>query len=139
MKTTIETYTDLKARQGKELNDFEGMFFAFSDKQFEEGMEKVGLNPKDTDKICSLGAGGYILKDRSADFSAMFKRQAEEKKQRNKEEKFLIESIAYELANHEYCITCDVTDALEALGLDRAELEPKVLKKAILKHNEGRV
>ena len=29
----------------------------------------------------------------------------------------------YELANHEYCITWDITDTLESLGLTREDIE----------------
>ena len=70
------------------------------------------------------------------DLTELLDRLGAESKQRNKDEKFLVESIAYELANHEFCITCDTTDALNALGVDKDELEPNTLKKAILKHNK---
>jgi hypothetical protein len=39
------------------------MFFAFDKKQFEEGMKKLGLEPSETNKIVSVGAGGYLLFD----------------------------------------------------------------------------
>ena len=80
MTNTPETYQALKKRHADELNQFEGIFFAFSNEQFKEGMQKIGLTMEDTAKIYSLGAGGYILKEKSADFNAMFKRHAEEKK-----------------------------------------------------------
>jgi hypothetical protein len=135
---SVESYTELKKRQRNEVNEFEGIFFAFSKDQFAEGMAKVGYDNLDNlkDKIYSLGAGGYIRKDRGKAFDAMFERHAEERKQRNRDEKFLIESITHELANHEYCITRDVTDALNALGLSREELPQGILKKAIKEHNQ---
>ena len=37
----------------------------------------------------------------------------------------------YELANHEYCYTLDTADALNALGYNKEDIEPKILKKAI--------
>lgn len=133
----FESYQQLKARHQKESDDFKGIFFAYSNIQFAEGMVKVGLNPKrDINEIYSLGAGGYILKSRSSALHDMMTRHSKEHTQRNKDEKFLVNSIAYELANHEYCITGDITEALEALGLEQSELDPKVLKKAIDKHNE---
>jgi hypothetical protein len=133
----VESYMELKKRQRNEVNEFEGIFFAFSKDQFAEGMAKVGYDNLDNlkEKIYSLGAGGYIRKDRSKAFDAMFERHAEERKQRNKEEQFLVESIAYELANHEYCITGNVTDALNALGLSKEELPRGILKKAIIRVN----
>ena len=127
----MENYTDLKIRQAKELNDFEGIFFAFNNEQFKEGMEKIGLTIEDTKQISSLGAGGYIHKDRSEAFHAMFGRHAEEKKTRKQEEKFLFDSLVYELNNHEYCITLDTADTLNALGYNKEDLDPKILKKAI--------
>ena len=127
----METYTDLKVRQAKELNDFEGIFFAFNNEQFKEGMEKIGLTVEDTKQIFSLGAGGYILKTKSAEFNAMFKRHAEEKKTRKQEEKFLFDSLVYELRNHEFCITLDPTDALNALGYNKEDIAPKTLKMAM--------
>lgn len=54
---TKETYTQQKDRHSKELNDFQGIFFAFSNKQFDEGMIKVGLTPQDKDKVYSIGKG----------------------------------------------------------------------------------
>ena len=127
----MTTYTELKARQAAELNDFEGIFFAFNDKQFTEGMEKIGLTIADKKQIYSLGAGGYIRKDRSPAFSAMFKRHAEEKKIRKQEDKFLYDSLVYELRNHEYCITGEVNDALNALGYEKENIDPNILNKAM--------
>lgn len=126
----METYQDLKIRQAKELNEFEGIFFAFNNEQFAEGMEKVGLI-EDAKQIYSLGAGGYIRKDRSKDFSAMFRRHAEEKKTRKQEEKFLFDSLVYELKNHEYCITLDTSDAINALGYKKEDIDPGILRKAV--------
>ena len=128
----METYQELKARQAKELNNFKGIFFAYSNEQLKEGMEKVGLTMEDTKQIYSLGAGGYILKDRSKEFHAMFERHNKEKKERIKEEKFLFDSLVYELQNHEFCITGDVSEALEALGYNKKDIDSKILKKAMI-------
>jgi len=134
----VESYGALKSRHQKAMDEFQGIFFAFNNNQFKEGMAKVGLKEKDTKSIFSLGGGGYILKTRSKDLKELLDSQGAESKQRNKDEKFLVESIAYELANHEYCITGDTSEALDALELDKDELDPKTLKKAIIKHNNKR-
>lgn len=126
-----ETYLEQKERQKKEFDGFEGIFFAFSNKQFEEGMQKVGLFPTDTTKIYSIGAGGYIRKDKAADFHALMERHSAERKNRLKDEKALIESLVYELGNHEYCITLDPTEALDSLGLTVKVIDTQILKKAI--------
>ena len=126
----METYTELKARQAKEMNEFQGIFFAFSNEQLKEGLEKLGLTLEDTSKIYSIGAGGYILKERSKDLDAMFKRWEQEREELKKEEKNLLDALVYELRNHEYCITGDPDDALNALGWDRKDIDPKLLGKA---------
>lgn len=110
-------YQEMKREQEKELSDFEGIFYAFSDKQFNEGMAKVGLVAGDTNKIYSLGAGGYILKEKSEAFHTMFKKFSDRMETALKNEDFLLDALTYELCNHEYCITCDVDEALNALGL----------------------
>jgi len=129
IRKKLETYKELTARQQKEVNEFEGIFFAFSNEQLEEGLKKVNAtNAKE--EIYSLSSGGYIRKDRSKEFHKMLKRQDEEIKHRKKEEKFLFDSLVYELQNHEFCITYNVTDALDALGYDIKDIPTELLKKA---------
>lgn len=129
MKIT-ETYTTLKARQREELNNFEGIFFAFNNQQFDDGMRKVGLEPDQTNLIYKLPGGGFILKTRSKAFGDMFDRHEAERKQARKDEKHLLESLVYELGNHEYCITFNESDALDALGLERKDVPDRIMKKA---------
>lgn len=127
----METYQKLKVRQANELDNFEGIFFAFNKAQFKEGMLKIGLAVDDTKQIYSLGAGGYIKKDRSDAFFVMFKRHTEEKEERNKNKKFLFGALVYELWNHEFCISHDATNALASLGYDEKDIDPKILKRAM--------
>ncbi len=127
----METYTELKKRHAEDLNNFKGIFFAFSNEQFREGMKKIELMPDDTKKICSLGAGGYILKEKSKSFSDMFKRHREEMKQKQEDEFFLFSALVYELQNHEYGYTYDPTAALDSLGLTADKIKPELLKKAM--------
>jgi hypothetical protein len=110
------TYTELKTRQEKEHNNFPFMF-AFSNKQFSEGMKKLGLLPTDTDKILSIGGGGYIRKTDRIALSNMTKRHHKETEKAMQDDQYLYAMFLYELGNHEYCITYDVTDTLSSLGL----------------------
>lgn len=58
----MESYRELRDRQQKEFNELP-LGFAFSDKQFDEMMEKWGLDPeKDLDKIYRVPGGGFIQK-----------------------------------------------------------------------------
>ena len=113
-------YLELKQKQQKEVNDFP-FGFAFSNQQFTEMMEKFGLKETDTDKIYSIGAGGYIRKSDSNAFDEMFKRHRKEIEDEIEKDKkgtgFIYSMFSYELANHEYCITYDLEPTLDALGL----------------------
>lgn len=53
-----------KQEKKNPFDNFEGLFFAFNNEQFKEGMEKVGLDPNNKEEIRSIGAGGYVRKDR---------------------------------------------------------------------------
>ncbi len=92
---------EAKRRHQEEVNNFEGIFWAFGKSQFKEGMEKIGLTEKDTDKIYSIGAGGYIRKDRSQAFDDMFKRHhAELKAIRQTEKTIKIKFAGIDWHNH---------------------------------------
>ncbi len=131
----MENYQEIKARHSKEFGEFDGVFFAFSNEQLAEGMVKVGLPVDDYKSIVSLGAGGYLRKDRVQVYKDLFARQKAEMTAFKKDQKALIEALAYELANHEYCITGDPTDALNRLGYTRQTIPDNVFKKAVIQHN----
>jgi hypothetical protein len=136
MGAKMETYQEFKNRQSDEFGKFEGIFFAFSNEQLAEGMEKIGLPKDDFKSIVSIGAGGYLRRDRVQAFKDFLAKQKAEKNEFKKDKKALIEALAYELSNHEYCITYDPADALERLGYTVDTIPAGVLKKAIEMHNE---
>ena len=86
---TRETYIEMKDRHSKEYNEFTKgcVFFAFSEEQFNEGMEKIGLTPNDTDKIYRTAGGGFILRTKSKDQAKLFKRFYKEKQEAIKNDK----------------------------------------------------
>ena len=140
--TMIETYTQQKKRHSDEFGKFEGIFFAFNNSQFEEGLQKLtAANGAQvtTKEIYSIGAGGFILKSKSGEFDALMTRHETERKELKKDVKKLFDALVYELGNHEYCITYDVSDALSALGLIREDVDPALLKKACKESLEGSV
>ncbi len=137
-------YLELKQKQQKEVNEFP-LGFAFSKEQFEEMMEKFGLDKNDTNKIYSIGAGGYVKKSDAEAMDKMFIRHAEERQKAIDDDKtgtgYIYEMFAYELANHEYCITYDLTETLDALNLTIEEINKnkkllRGLKKALKKYEE---
>lgn len=121
----MNTYKEMKDRHGKEVNDFP-MFYAFSNEQFDEGMKKLGLGPDDKDQICSTGYGGFIKKADSQKWNDMFVRMAKERKAAIEADQtgegYIYDMFDYELANHEYGYTRDISDALGALGLTVEEV-----------------
>ncbi len=118
-------YQVLKNRQQNEVNDFP-LGAAFSNEQFAAMMAKWGLTPDDTDKILSIGAGCYIRKTDKDIYLAMRKRHKAEMQTAIAEDKtgdgFICDMFLYELANHEYCITYDLEDTLDALDLTADEI-----------------
>lgn len=124
----MSKYTDLKAKHQAEVNAFP-LGFAFNQKQFDEMMEKWGLKPTDIREILSIGGGGYVRKDDAKAMNEMFARHEEEHKAAMQDDEYLFSMFNYELANHEYSYTYDLTDTLEALGLtmDEINANPRML------------
>lgn len=121
------TYTELTEKQQKEVEDFP-IFYAFNQKQFEEGMRSLGLDPTDTNRICKVGnTGGYIRKEDAIRLHEMLNRHAQEVEEQVKAdttgEGFIRDMFRTELANREYSYTKDVTDTLDALGLTRKDVD----------------
>jgi hypothetical protein len=50
----MNKYRELKDRQSKELGEFEGLFFAFNNEQFAEGMAKWFLKHSKGREICKV-------------------------------------------------------------------------------------
>ena len=127
-------YGELIERQREEVNTLPTKW-AFSHKQFEEIMAEWGLTPGDDNhKLLSIGMGGYILKSDRNLIVSTFKRHREELDAAiaadETGEGFILDMFRYELANHEYCITCDYEDTLDAVGLTEEDLQqqPKLYK-----------
>lgn len=114
-------YLAMKSQHQEEVNNFP-MFFAFNNKQFEEGMKKFDLDKSETNKIYSLGGGGYYLKTDAEKLHAMFRQHDEEMKKAMLDEKFVFDMFDYELGNHEYTYTWEIEPTLDALGLTMDEV-----------------
>ena len=130
-------YIELKQKQQDEINNFP-MAFAFSDKQLENAMQQLGVTS--TDELLSIGGGGLIRKSDRELLKQLSDRQEKELWEHINADKtgdgFIYDMFLYELDNHEYIITYDVEETLDALGLSRADIEhnPALkhgLKKAI--------
>lgn len=125
-------YRQLKSKHADELNAFEGIFFAFSNRQFTKGMEQIGLKPNQTSEIYKLPGGGFILRSRSKAFGDLFDRHQREMDDCLKSPDNLLDALTYELTNHEYVISRDTGPALSSLGLDKGSVPPDILDSACL-------
>ena len=114
----MNNYIKLKSKHQKEIDAFP-LGFAFSNQQFVEMMNKWGLTENDTNKIYSIGGGGYIRKTDSDAFYEILNRHANEREKAMREnaDDYLYHMFDYELANHEYNYTYDLENTLDALGL----------------------
>ncbi len=136
----MNKYTSLKSKHQEEVDAFP-FGFAFNESQFNEMMTKWGLTPDDTDKIYKIGGGGYIRKTDSKAMHEMFDRHEAERKAAMQDDEYLYQMFNYELGNHEYGYTQDLTDTLEALGLTMNEIneDPRManaLKRAIAEQED---
>lgn len=130
------TYLELRKKQDEEFNAFP-KFFAFSDEQFKEGLKKLGVKK---DEIVYLAAGGYLRRSDIKAYDEMNKRHREEFKEACKDINFVTSMFYYELNNHEYSYTQDVSETLLGLGISEKALEENPilregLQKAIDKIN----
>lgn len=121
-----ETYIEMKRRQQAEFNSFP-IKFAFSDKQFEQGMRELGLTPDDTDKVYKTDGGGFYRRDDAHRLHEMMNRFGKELEAAiaadTTGEGFIYGMFLYELRNHEFGYTWELDDTLEALGYTEQDIE----------------
>ncbi len=101
-------YKQTRETQVTELFNKYEVFFAFSKSQLEE-------KKKDGVKYYSLDGGMFIPQSNYDLFNDEFKQQDMNFIKKAKELFSPIEIIRYELANHEYCITYDLSDTKDVL------------------------
>jgi hypothetical protein len=123
------TIQELKQQQSEKMTEIlkgNNIFFAFSDKQFQENKTPL----KEGEKYASLFGGGFIpssniesYKKQSEDLQTWFLNSVKENN--------LIEShILYELNNHEAFYTYDIEQAFNSLPYSRDEVQ-KVFNKYV--------
>ena len=89
------------------------MFFAFDQRQFAEGMRRLGLLPSDMNQVYAIaGTGGFYRKSDAPKLHEMFARHRKELEEAIAADKagdnFIYEMFLTELSNHEYGYTGDV-------------------------------
>lgn len=122
----MNQYAELRTRQQQEFNALP-LGFAFNNRQFAEMMQGWGLDPeKDLDKICSIGCGGFVQKKDAGQLHTTTERHEAELSAAIAADQtgdgFIYQMFRYELDNHEYSYTMDLSDTLDALGYTAAEV-----------------
>ena len=128
-------YDELREIHQKRVNEFP-LMFAFNQEQFDNGMKNWGLDPSDTDKIYSIGGGGYI---RKTDLDAYNKLWEDIRKEHNEliekdknGDGYIKDMFISELENHEYSYTRDISSTLDALELTYEDIRNNpTLKKGL--------
>ena len=116
----MNKYEEIKDKHQIRVNNFP-LGFAFSDQQFKNMLENWGLKETDTDKIYSIGAGGFIRKTDLEEYTKMWDEIRKEEKDLIEQDKtgegYIKDMFLYELENHEYGYTHELEDTLDALEL----------------------
>ena len=134
----MSKYSAFKKSKQQKVDEFP-MMFAFSQEQLEEGKARLGVT--DNKELLSIGAGGFIRKSDREEFDNLFIQLDKELAENLNDDEFLYEAFLYELANHEYCYSWDLTDSLDVLGLTVEQVKAddrmySILKKALVQYKE---
>ena len=112
------------------------LFFACGKQQFEEKVKQLGIAPGE--KIVSLSACSYLRKSDEANYLQLCKRHKQERQDAVAADKtgsgYIYQMFRYELSNHEYGYTGDLSDTLRFLGLTESDVsENKALARGLKK------
>lgn len=112
------TYVETKQKAFNKLP----IFFAFTKSTLIEEMGKVGLQPSETSKIVSIGYGGFMKKEDLPLYQEHIVQWKHKFKELLLNEDFVLDMFQYELSNHEYSVTYEDEDTLNACGFTVKEV-----------------
>lgn len=107
-------YYEIKEICQKRIDDLP-LMFAFSEKQFQEGLAKLGCQKED---LYKLPGGGFIRKVDNHLLKEAMEANEKDMKDFLATDEGMLDALQYELANHEYCINYDAQQVLDVLDLD---------------------
>lgn len=118
----METYTQMKDRHQAEINALP-LAFAFSKEQYRDKLAAWNITEEEAKAgaVVGIGNGGFIRATDKELIVGTFARIRNEKKAAIESDTtgdgFIYEMFLYELNNHEFSYTQDITDTLDALQL----------------------
>ena len=85
---SMNLYRMQEAEHQRRVNDFLGKyaFFAFDEKQFNEGLAKLGIAPGTEGALVSIPGGGYLLADKGQELKDLLRKNSQEAERPSKEE-----------------------------------------------------
>lgn len=120
MKTLNEIKDEAQAKRTELFNKV-GLFWAFSNEQFEEG--KTPFEEGKEKIYSSIGHGGYLPKyNVDAFLNGMEAIRKEETRQIKESKKLVEDHIKYELANYESYYTGDISEACKVLPYPKKQI-----------------
>lgn len=125
----VNQYALLMEKQQQRVNELP-LFFAFTDKRFNEIVTAAGLNPHDPDiydEFYSLGSGCFYFRKDAETVRNCFRLNHAETEAAIQEDTtgsgFVKDMFKYELKNHEFGYDPDLYDTLNALGYTTKEIK----------------
>ena len=118
-------YSELMKKHSEELNkktEKLGLFFAFSNNQFDKAIKE---NTLEGQTLVSIGGGGYLPKVNAEEFKKLMKNNWLKDEIKKFTQKEINEMIEYELSNYECYYTGEIADALDMLteyGITREQV-----------------
>ena len=109
--------------------------YAFSEMQFKNMLKQFETEAGGRVRLLYIGQGAYIQVQDEKLIDDFLERSDRELSEAMKDDDFLYDAFNYELANHEFAYTDDISDALDALGLSWEQIKDdkrimRILKKA---------
>lgn len=94
---------------------------AFTEEQLKEEMKRLQVH--DRKELIGIGAGVFIRRTDLKEYTEMRIELSRERIKFLQVDENLFDALVYELGNHEYCVTYDDEEAVNALGLNIEEMD----------------
>lgn len=129
-------YQEFKERIQKETNKLP-IYWVFGKEQIDKLTKKLNLkNDGELKEKCFGIFGGLALKKDKEMILNTLKKHNEELKENLKNDDFLKSAFRYEMSNHEYIITYDIEDTLQALNITLEEYQKNERMQQLFKEAE---
>lgn len=134
----MKTYRQMRQEHQKRVHEFldKYAFFAFNQKQFQDGCARLGIEGEPEDALYKLqSTGGFVLKSKWEEYAAIANSNHKEMQDALADPvtgyEFACQMFKEEMNNHEFSYTGDPFYVLDALGYDPEDIQAdEMLKKA---------